>query len=422
MEKIMNLEEMRTKLQEIVAKLGEYDSLENYDETITNEINALHDEFSTLKGNIEAKEKLENMKAASTVSARKVAPSKPSISVQPSKADETMGFKNLGDFAKAVADKSKGRVDHRFNNSSAFEKFAEDGGVLVPSEFINEIQTKVQGDQSLLAKTTQYTISGNHLSLPVDEEEPWNGGVKAYWVAEGNKINESKPALKEVNYRLHKLGAMISATDELLEDAVAMESLIRSKAPDAIVHKLNDALVNGDGAGKPKGLLNSGFKYEVAKESGQLVDTVVYENLIKMEARMLPGRKYMWLANPAVREQLLQLKDANGNHIYMNGAAFPNMSATPFEVLLGKEIMYMGGAMPALGDVGDIVLVDMATYYSVVKSAGIKQAMSTHLYFDREKTAFRFTFRVDGSCPFTKPVTTQYGNYEMAGIITLAAR
>ena len=82
----------------------------------------------------------------------------------------------------------------------------------------------------------------------------------------------------------------------------------------------------------------------------------------------------------------------------------------------------MMGAMPALGDSGDLILTDMNYYYSVLKTSGIKQDVSTHLYFDRDITAFKFSMRVDGRCPFKAPVTTQYGNYDMSGFIKLAAR
>ena len=78
--------------------------------------------------------------------------------------------------------------------------------------------------------------------------------------------------------------------------------------------------------------------------------------------------------------------------------------------------------MPALGDAGDIVLADLSYYTAIVKTAGIKQSVSTHLFFDRDIQAYKWTFRVDGSCPYKAPVTTEFGNHQMSAIVTLAER
>jgi HK97 family phage major capsid protein len=423
----MTIEQMRERLQEIVAKLDEFESLDSYNEEQTAEINSLNEEYTSLKANIEAKQKIQAMKADSAQAPRKVvdaAPATPRVVVSESKLDKTMGFKSFGEFAKAVHNKSKGHLDQRFNNSTAFEKFSEDGGVLVPSEFIDGIKTAIEGEQSLLSRATTYNVSGNHLTVKVDEQEPWNGGIQTYWVDEGEAITASKPKLKSSSFKLHKLGAMVVATDELLADAPALGSHIQKKAPEAFVHAINSAIINGSGAGKPEGILNSGFCIEVAKESGQTADTVVYKNLIKAESRILPASigNCMWIAHPQVKEQLRQLKDDNDNAIYMNGAGFPNASAAPFDMLLGKPVMYLMGGMPALGDAGDIMLVDMRYYYAALKTQGVDQAVSTHLYFDQDKTAFRFLFRIDGKCPISSPVTTENGSYEMSGFVKIAAR
>jgi len=416
----MNLEEMRKKVAEIVAKLQSFDSVENYSDEDLKTINSLNDEFVSLKSNIEAKEKIESIKATASAPVRKTTPA-PRIEVTPSRLENNMGFESFGSFAKAVSNKAKGLIDPRFQNTAAYEKFAKDGGLLIPTDFMSEINTKVQGDESLLSKCSVYTVSGNALSLPVDEAAPWSGGIQTYWVSEGNTITESKGALKLAHWRLNKLAALVKATDELLEDAPALESYIKSRAPSAIMHKINDAIVNGDGSGKPFGILNSGFKVSVAKESAQTADTIVYKNIVKMEAVHIPSANSVWLAHPKCREQLRQLKDDNGNAIYMNGGSFPNLASAGFDTLMGKRVIYMMGAMPTLGDEGDLILCDLS-YYNMIIKGGVKQDISTHLLFDKDQTAFRFIQRLDGSCPYTAPVTTQYGSYNMSGFVTLAAR
>jgi HK97 family phage major capsid protein len=193
-------------------------------------------------------------------------------------------------------------------------------------------------------------------------------------------------------------------------------------APEAIMHKINEAILTGNGIGKPKGILTSGFKVTVAAESGQGADTVVARNVIKMYSRMIPRSRAnaVWFINPEVEEQLKSMTDDNGNFIYI--APGSQMNQTPYGTLLGRPVLPLLGGMKALGDEGDIMFADLSYYYSIMKSAGIRSDVSTHLYFDRDQTAYKFIMRVDGSCPFKSPVVTQYGNYEMSGFVTLADR
>jgi HK97 family phage major capsid protein len=424
------LEKLRARLGEIQNELKAFDGLEDYTPEQLESVNAYHAEFQDINTEIEALEKLESMNNAISTSNRQTQPVEPVANKVPAGTgarthnhyDKSYGFKSMGEFCKAVEGYSKGNVHSNFTNSTALESVGEDGGILIPTDFMTEIQEKVQGDQSLIPRTSDFTSSSNHMSVPVDETEPWTGGIQASWLGEAQQYTETKPQLKNADFKLQKLGALVKCTDELLEDAGALESYIRRKAPDSIVHKINDAIVTGDGVAKPKGILGSGFAFEVAKESGQAADSIVYRNLVKMESRLLPNSNAVWLANPACREQLRLLTDDNGNFIYLNGSQFPNAAAAGFDTLLGKPIMYMMGAMPELGDAGDLILADLSYYYSVLKTGGVRQAVSTHLHFDRDITAFKFTMRVDGHCPFSAPVTTQKGNYQMSGFVTLAER
>lgn len=420
----MDLEAMRKRLGEIQAKLSEYSALENFTEENVKEIDELNGEFSTLKANIEAKEKVESMLAVSNASTRKVAPvavAPATVVVGTSKLERNGGFQNFGEFLGSVKNASKGIQDKRFQNTH-FERSGEDGGFLVPEDMMTQISEKMSGDESLLAKTSSFDVTGNSLSLPTDELAPWTGGIEAYWVAEGRKINESKHKFGEASWKLNKLAALVKITDELSEDATALESYILGKAPGAIDYKINGAIISGNGAGKPTGILNSGFKVQVAKESGQLADTIVARNVVKMYSRMIPASRgnAAWYINAGTEDQLRLMKDDNGNFIYL--APGSQMNQSPYGLLMGRPVIPMLGSLPQLGDEGDIIFADLSYYYTIKKVGGVKQAISSHLFFDQAINAFRFTFRIDGKCPFNSPVVTEFGNYEMSGIVTLQDR
>src|SRR5690606_36062033 len=230
----------------------------------------------------------------------------------------------------------------------------------------------------------------------VDETQPWNGGVQAYWTAEGAQITESKPSFKQASWRLQKLAALVKATDELLDDATALESYILASAPNAIMHQVNKAILTGNGVGKPLGIINSPFTVTVGKESGQAADTVLAANLVKMYSRMFPASRTnaAWYINPAVEEQLRVVKGPDNQYIYL--APGSQLNQTPYATLLGRPVVPLMGGMPALGDVGDIIFADLSYYYMIRKAAGVKSATSIHLHFDKEITSFRFSLRLDG--------------------------
>lgn len=421
----MTIDQIRARLAAISAQLeGISAGAEGFTSEQITQIEDLNTEFESLTAQMSALEKVEAMKAKSeTPAPRKTQAAAPSprIEVGASATDRFGGFKNSGEFLMAVKSAAGGRMHEKLQNAVAYEKNGEDGGFLVPEEMSSTIIKKLASSESLLSATRQMRIGGNSLGFPVDESQPWNSGVQAYWTGEGATITQSKPQFKRADLRLQKLAALVPATDELLEDAMALESYINLAAPEAIMHKINGAILTGDGVGKPQGLLTSPFTVEVAKESGQAADTIVAKNIIKMYSRMIPAARAnaKWYINAGAEEQLIGLKDDNGNFIYFGPGA---INAMPYGTLLGRPVVPMMSALPALGDAGDILFGNLDYYWTIVKAGGVKSSTSIHLYFDRDITAFKFTMRVDGKVPFSAPVTTEFGSHQMSAFVKLADR
>lgn len=428
----MNAEQLRAKLAELQGKIEaiESDPEKGYTEEQLTQIDALNTEFEALNKQLDAAEKAEAIKAKATASkGRQTAAAAPaaqpagSVQVHASQRDKFGGFASAGEWLMAVKNHARtGEMDQRLKASAAKESVGEDGGFLVPEEMSAAILKKMEGDDSLMAKANVLQVSGNNLTINVDEDQPWTGGVTAYWTGEGKAITESKARFKQASWRLHKLAALVSATDELLDDATALSSYIQAAAPAALMHQVNKAILSGNGVAKPLGIVNCPFTVTVSKEVGQAVDTVLAENVVKMYSRMFPMARAnaAWYINPAVEEQLRLMKDAVGNFIYL--APGSQMNQTPYGSLLGRPVIPLMGGMAALGDLGDIIFGDLSYYYMIRKAAGVKSATSIHLQFDKEITSFRFSLRLDGKCPFQSPVTTEFGNYQMSAFVQLEAR
>lgn len=348
------------------------------------------------------------------------------------------GFHSFGEFALVCqrAARPGGQIDNRLAvmNAAPANPAAEgeDGGYLVPPEFRQEIMSKVMAEDELLPRTDQIPTSGNSITFPKDETTPWqsSGGIQAYWEGEARSYTGSRPVFEQMTVRANKLTALVPVTDELLEDAPALTAYLNRKAPEVMGFKINDAIINGNGAGMPLGIMNAPCTVEVAKETSQPANTVLAQNILKMYSRMYAKWRgnAVWLIHQDV-EPLLPLlnipvknvagsENVGGAPVYVPPGG---LSGAQYATILGRPIIPMQ-ACPALSSAGDMIFADLKQYCTAIKSTGIRADTSIHLYFDYGATAFRFTFRVGGQPWWSAAISPKNGSNTLAPFVRLGAR
>jgi len=352
------------------------------------------------------------------------------------------GFENFGEFAMAAKDWGSGaRKDVRIGKivlpdeaetraTGMNEAVDSEGGILVPPEFVQGIYDKVFNQVDLIGRTDSLSIKGNSIRLPMENESSRatgsrHGGVTGYWVEGGGSKTSSKPTFAYATLRPHKMAVLVFTTDELVDDSsIALGTYLSKKASQEISFLTNASLIAGTGAGMPLGILNAPGHVAQAKELGQAADTIVAENIVNMWSRMFaPSRQNaIWMINQECEPQLMTMTinvGTGGIPVYMpaNG-----LSERPYGLLLGRPVLPTEWN-EALGDEGDIILADWSQYLSVTKGA-VKVAMSIHLKFDYDETAWRFVFRVDGQPWWPLPLTPFKGNalLTQSPFVTLADR
>lgn len=358
-------------------------------------------------------------------------PRRPAPRIEPVTGPKGMwGFRSHAEFYSSVLKSSQkgSAIDPRLiaNAPTTYgqEGVGADGGFAVPPDIRSAIVQKVLGEDSLLALTDQQTSSSNSISFPADETTPWqtSGGITCAWESEAGQKGQSKPSLTEKTVKLNKLVALVPVTDELLEDAPALAGYVGRKASEKIGYKVNDAIINGTGAGQPKGILTSAGTISVTAESGQAAATVVFGNIVKMFTRLTPTarRNSRWLINPDVEQQLMSMSFPG------SGTAVPvylppgGLSASPYGTLMGRPVIPTE-ACQALGTAGDIIHADLSAYLSVLKG-GLRSDVSMHLYFDYDVTAFRFVLRVGGQPWWDSTISPANGSTTRGFFATLATR
>ncbi|HEY7824690.1 MAG TPA: phage major capsid protein, partial [Acidimicrobiia bacterium] len=341
--------------------------------------------------------------------------------------DPMRGFRDAGDFAAAVREACmpSGDLDDRLRILGAPSNFHREtgssDGYMVPPAVRDEVWRVAFADEGLLQQFAPEPTSGNQVQLFADESTPWGAtGVQANWASEGNQFSPSRLANKGRTVQLHKLYAFVLATEELVADAARLASRLTLTAGQAINYKATDAIVNGDGVGKPLGYMDSGALVSVAKESGQAAATVVAANVAKMYSRLLMGQggDAFWLTNQDVLPQLMTMTLGDQPIWTPPSSGFAN---APGGFLMGRPIRFSEHC-ETLGTVGDVQLVNPRGYYAATKQGGVSFASSIHLYFDYDIEAFRWTFRLGGQPYLSAPVSPAKGSATKSHFVALANR
>jgi len=313
--------------------------------------------------------------------------------------------------------------------SGASEGVPSEGGYLVQQDFGGLLSANAIATGVLSGMCFHIPISANANGFRanmLDETSRANGsrygGIQVYHAAEAATIAATKPKFRPVAMELHKLFGLMYATDELLQDATALTALVNRWFPMEFGFKLDDVILNGSGAGQGLGVLNSGARVDVAKRTGQKADTVIFENIIDMDAQLTDAsdNTAFWIANREVKPDLATMSIAVGTggvpvYLPANGAA-----GRPSQELYGRKMVTMEQAS-AIGDVGDLMLFDPNEYIMIDKG-GIQSAVSIHVQFIYDEQTFRWTYRYNGQPLRNKPLTPFKGSKQRSPFVAIAQR
>ena len=344
-------------------------------------------------------------------------------------------FANLGEQLKAIrqAALNPHEIEFRLKAQKAVlgsnEGQSSDGGFLVQSSFLAGIKEKMHAESILASRCDSQTVGpeANGLKINVLDETSratgsrW-GGVRAYWVAEGATITASQPRFKQMEWNLKKLAALFYVTGELLQDTTALAGRAQTWAAKELAFVRDDAILNGTGAGTPLGILNSSALVSVSKETGQAAATLVYNNIVKMWARMwAPARsKAVWFINQDIENQLYLMDfpvGTGGVPVFLPpGGA----SGSPYSSLFGRPVIATE-FNATLGTVGDIVLADMSEYL-LIEKGGIRGDASIHVQFLTDQEAYRWIMRLDGQPMWQTALTPFKGTATLSPFVALATR
>jgi len=289
------------------------------------------------------------------------------------------------------------------------------GGFLVPEQHQDAIRM-IEPDAAIFRPRSQVIPAGDPpdaaITIPALDQSGALGvysGVVVQWLAEGGTKPEATPAFREVKLEPQEVAAHIVITDKLLRNSAAAGALATSLLRKAIQGAEEDTFLNGDGVGKPLGIIGHPASRVRARAGANAIS---YADITAMYAMAKFGGNLVWIGSQTTLPQLMVMVDT-GNHLIWQPSARDGAPGT----LLGFPFL-INDQSPALGTQGDLVLVDL-DYYLIKDGSGISVQASEHPLFTSNRTIIKAFWNVDGQPWLTSPLTQRDGVSQVSPFVVL---
>ena len=183
----------------------------------------------------------------------------------------------------------------------------------------------------------------------------------AVWTAEHNGVPLGDAMKDFTTYPMeaYKLGVFFMLRQDFLSDAqFNVEQFIIKRLALNFGKAENNAFLNGDGEGKPIGILNE----KGGAEIGVTTAAITYDDVIKLYFSAKPEyRKHgVWMMNDETAVVLRTLKDKDGNYLWNSNN----------DTILGKSVVY-NEYMPSIGAGTKPIAFGDFSFYTIVVREGI---------------------------------------------------
>jgi HK97 family phage major capsid protein len=318
-------------------------------------------------------------------------------------------------FLTAIRDDAKngGPVRRAIRNAMG-ERIPSEGGFLVPWS----LQEKILGlmTSAIVRPRAMYVpVQGLRTGVPFLENYNQEtagqalGGLTFGWVEEAASFPVSNPEFGVTALNVNKAGAyMFPVPNELMADATPFtEVFLPILIAKGLAFFEDDAFIaTGTGVGQPQALLNSPAAHAVTRATS---DAVVVADLVGMLKGLHPESlpTASWLVSKSAHDQILDLYTVGAGQVW-NGSALvtADMPVAPPDWYVpagsgsGPRILgmpaFVNDHQPAVGDTGDVMLVDLGLYLVGDRGAMEVEVSAKGPGFATDSSAIRIRHRPDG--------------------------
>lgn len=193
------------------------------------------------------------------------------------------------------------------------------GGYLVPDQFINDLIQVLDDMVYMRQWATSFQVpNADSLGVPTLDADPSD----PTWTSEiGTGTEDTAMRFGERQLRPHPLAKRIKVSRTLLRKAPTVEGLVRERLAYKFGTVMENAYLNGDGAGKPLGVFTAsanGVTTARDVSAGNEATTMKFAGLIAAKFALKQGywARARWLFHRDGVKQLVSLVDGEGQFLW----------------------------------------------------------------------------------------------------------
>ena len=261
-----------------------------------------------------------------------------------------------------------------------------DGGYLVPEEYDSRLINGLK-EENIIRKLGHTITTSGERKINIAATKP-----AAAWIDEGEALTFSDATFSQINLDAHKLHVAVKVTEELLYDnAFQLENYIIEEFYKALANAEEDAFINGDGTGKPLGILAASGGAEVGVTAASATAITADEVINLVYSLKRPYRKNaVFILNDQTIVALRKLKDGNGAYMWQ-----PALVAGEPDKLLGYPV-YTSAYMPTVEAGAKTIIFGDLSYYNIGDRGSRSFAELRELFAGNGMVGFVAKERVDG--------------------------
>ena len=198
---------------------------------------------------------------------------------------------------------------------------------IIPAEFSSDIIRKVVELSGIFSSITRVNSKGIYKQI-VEKNR-----ISAGWTPELQEVTASTADFTILEIGHYKLGALVKLSLEIINQSeFPIVPEVTTQMVDAFTYKAEEALIKGDGAQKPLGLMSGGTPFELASATAITADELI-KIFHQLKAPFMPGAR--WLINRNTLCSVRLLKDANDRYLFHEGALTDGFVG----YILGKPVL-----------------------------------------------------------------------------------
>ena len=327
---------------------------------------------------------IERMEQMAAMDAQLSKPTSVPLTGKPLNGDKPKSGRASDEYKAAILNAL--RTNFRQVSDVLSEGVDANGGYLVPEEYDSRLIDTLTEENIMRKLGHTITTSGEH-KINIAATKP-----AAAWIDEGGALSFGDATFAQINLDAHKLHVAVKVTEELLYDnAFGLESYIIEQFGKALSNAEEDAFLNGDGVGKPLGLLSDKGGGEVAITTASATAITADEIINLVYSLKRPYRKNAkFIMNDQTIAALRKLKDNNGAYLWQ-----PSLQAGEVDRLFGYEV-YTSQYVPIIAAGKPVIAFGDFSYYNIGDRGTRSFAELKELYAGNGMVGFVAKERVDG--------------------------